>query len=218
MLYLVRRIFLSLLGLSVAYISLITFYSFHSEAAAEGGEFLKAVTGYKWSFPRDHGRHDGYQSEWWYYTGQLYATEARPFRDKPRYGYQLTFFRRQSSSDAPSEYLAHAALTDIAAGRTYFSARRGGGLLGVAGAASGSLEVWSGDWLAELIDSRHILRFSTDLGGGIARIRLIGSPDLSPWLQGDGGYSFKGGCASCGSSYYSLGSCVWTLALLICTG
>ncbi len=39
-------------------------------------------------FPKDFGSHDRFQTEWWYYTGNLDTTDGRHF------GYQLTFFRR----------------------------------------------------------------------------------------------------------------------------
>src|SRR5512136_432862 len=39
-------------------------------------------------FPDDHGPHLEYQTEWWYYTGNLDSADGRHF------GYQLTFFRR----------------------------------------------------------------------------------------------------------------------------
>ena len=39
------------------------------------------------TFPRDLGPHNAYQTEWWYYTGNLATGEGREF------GFQLTFFR-----------------------------------------------------------------------------------------------------------------------------
>lgn len=36
-------------------------------------------------FPADHGPHPDYQTEWWYYTGNVQDAAGRPF------GYQLTF-------------------------------------------------------------------------------------------------------------------------------
>ena len=38
-------------------------------------------------FPRDHGAHPEYKTEWWYYVGHLKAASGEAF------GYQLTFFR-----------------------------------------------------------------------------------------------------------------------------
>lgn len=167
--------------------------------------FRHAQPNYTFEFPRDHASHQGFQTEWWYYTGQLYDADAEPFRDPPRYGFQLTFFRRQESSapEAMSEYLAHAALTDLATGVTHVRSRKGGALLGAAGSSRHTLEVWSGEWLAEAIAGSHILRFSP-VNGGELQVRLSGIPDGPPWLQGANGYSRKGTCESCASHYYSL--------------
>ena len=76
------------------------------------------------SFPADHGPHDGFQTEWWYYTGNLTAQTGK------RFGFQLTFFRRgliapaeraerSSAWGAQQVYMAHFALTDVSGGRHY---------------------------------------------------------------------------------------------------
>ncbi|NOT97010.1 MAG: hypothetical protein HOP00_11975, partial [Nitrospira sp.] len=57
-------------------------------AADTAEEFRVAREGYRYTFPRDHGAHEAFRTEWWYYTGQLTANDGRSF------GYQLTFFRR----------------------------------------------------------------------------------------------------------------------------
>ena len=36
-------------------------------------QFRAAAAGYKYEFPRDHFNHPDYQTEWWYYTGNLTA-------------------------------------------------------------------------------------------------------------------------------------------------
>src|SRR5262245_13620838 len=46
------------------------------------------------AFPADSGPHDAYQTEWWYYTGNLGEAGGR------RYGFQLTFFRRALTPQA----------------------------------------------------------------------------------------------------------------------
>mgnify|MGYP000084112271 CR=1 FL=1 len=61
-------------------------------------------------FPRDHGSHEEFRTEWWYVTGHLDAKNGR------RFGFQVTFFR-QAGRDAASGkvshlHLAHAALLD----------------------------------------------------------------------------------------------------------
>ena len=195
-----NRVVLVILGLAS-----LVFQPSTAAAAPEASSFRQARPGYEWNFPRDHAPHAGFQTEWWYYTGHLYADGAEPFRDAPLYGFQLTFFRRQEVPGVGegSEYLAHAALTDLKTGATSFSVRKGGALLGAAGADPKTLEVWSGDWLAELIKDTHVLRF-TPIKGGATSVRLIATSPEHPWLQGEGGFSRKGGCDTCASHYYSL--------------
>ncbi|MFA9561558.1 MAG: lipocalin-like domain-containing protein, partial [Nitrospirota bacterium] len=50
--------------------------------------FSPAKPGYTYVFPRDHGSHEQFQTEWWYFTGHLLGSKGR------RFGYELTFFRR----------------------------------------------------------------------------------------------------------------------------
>ena len=76
--------------------------------------FLLALPGYEYEFPRDHGSHDGYRTEWWYYTGHLRADDGH------RYGFELTFFRvgvDPEEQTNPWELrhlaLAHFAITDV---------------------------------------------------------------------------------------------------------
>src|SRR5947209_6258225 len=49
--------------------------------------FAPALPGYEFQFPRDHGSHDEYKTEWWYYTGNLRTDRGH------RYGFEVTFFR-----------------------------------------------------------------------------------------------------------------------------
>ena len=69
--------------------------------------------------PADHASHPEYRIEWWYYTGNLAATDGR------RFGYQLTFFR-VGVDPAPANpsrwavrdlFMAHFAVTDVAGRR-----------------------------------------------------------------------------------------------------
>ena len=87
---------------------------------------LSVQPGYQYHFPADHFSHPGYQSEWWYYTGNLRDSAGH------RYGFELTFFRQAmevppsaaSSVWRPNQiYLAHLALTDIDA-RTFYHTER----------------------------------------------------------------------------------------------
>ncbi|HWV47542.1 MAG TPA: lipocalin-like domain-containing protein, partial [Nitrospira sp.] len=41
--------------------------------------FQSATAGYRYNFPRDHGSHPTYRTEWWYYTGHLHSKSGRSF-------------------------------------------------------------------------------------------------------------------------------------------
>ena len=68
-------------------------------------------------FPRDHGAHPEYRTEWWYMTGWLDGAPS-PI------GFQITFFRTRTTIDPanPSPFaakqlvIAHAAIADPARG------------------------------------------------------------------------------------------------------
>lgn len=184
-----------------------TWMALSSWCAAEPTAALRsAQPGYSWNFPADHGAHRGFETEWWYFTGQLFSAEAVPFRDVPLYGFQLTFFRRSKvvNGAVSSELLAHAALTDVQSKKTLVATRQGGALLGIAGAAESGLDVWSGDWMAAEQGGRLLMRFDLPGNEKPLRVELRVEDPGAPWLQGEKGYSRKGECASCASHYYSL--------------
>lgn len=177
-------------------------------AADSSDHFTKAATAYQWSFPKDFGQHPDYETEWWYYTGQLYDPAAKPFLDRPRFGFQLTFFRKgiYRLGAITSDYMAHAVITDIDKGRVLFESRMGGGPVRLAGVGQGSHEAWSGDWRIEPNDRSLSLRFNL-FDPEVQRVEelVLNVSELSkPWLQGIRGFSSKGGCVGCASLYYSL--------------
>jgi predicted secreted hydrolase len=157
-------------------------------------------------FPSDHGPHNSYQTEWWYYTGNLETAAGRHF------GYQLTFFRRalapvtqrqdRTSAWATDQvYLAHFALTDVAGERFQASERFSRGSAGLAGAQASPYRVWLEDWRVEKIapDVYQLKAAQDDL-----EIDLTLTDEKGPILQGDRGYSQKGPEPGNASYYYSL--------------
>src|SRR5260370_8520185 len=54
-------------------------------------QYRTALPGYRYEFPRDHFNHPDFQTEWWYYTGNLKSA------DGGRFGFDLTFFRQAVS-------------------------------------------------------------------------------------------------------------------------
>jgi len=158
------------------------------------GPFARAWAPRDFSLPADHGPHHEFQTEWWYYTGNLEAPDGR------RFGYQLTFFRRGLTPGAPPAsglatnqvYFAHFAVTDAGRGTHSFAERFSRGALGLAGAEGDPFRVFLEDWGVE----------ATTADGGAAHLRAR-EGDLSldlrlesqkPLVQhGDRGLSPKSG-------------------------
>ncbi len=174
--------------------------------ATEGG-FRLALPGYQYRFPQDHGSHDAFRTEWWYYTGHLTAQNGR------RFGFQLTFFRRGISPErlatAPSRwtirhlYLAHFALSDLDHGRFLTAEKISRAGLGKAGADTDRLRVWIDRWSVEQMagsPERHRLRAAAD---GFA-VDLTVTSLKPPVVHGMDGVSRKGDRRGQASHYYSL--------------
>lgn len=162
-------------------------------------------------FPRDHGAHEEYRTEWWYYTGNL--TDD----DGDEYGYQLTFFRSALTPDEPDRtsdlatnqvYMAHFAVTDGAANehRSFDRYSRGaGGLAGASGEPN--FEVWLEDWaVIETEPGVHQLRAAVagDSEQEVVALALFLRTTQDPVLHGDRGLSQKGPEAGNANYYYSL--------------
>ena len=134
--------------------------------------FARATTVRDFRLPLDHGPHFEFETEWWYYTGNLTAGDGR------RFGFQLTFFRRGLSPGATPAgpglrtnqiYFAHLALTDVAAGRHRFFERWSRGAAGLAGASGEPFRVWLEDWRAEGLspDGASVRLQAKDEGWGL---------------------------------------------------
>lgn len=187
-----------------------------AEAAPAGtAGFARARPGQLLVFPRDLGPHNDYQTEWWYYTGNLENETGR------RFGYQLTFFRRAlappgqlppRASDWATDqvYMAHFALTDVTGNRHESFEKLGRGAGGIAGAQADPFRVWLDDWsvigeapAGETSPFRQppaVLRAAA----GEIRLDLKLVDTKGPVLQGDRGYSQKGPEPGNASYYYSL--------------
>ncbi|MCE3223320.1 MAG: uncharacterized protein K0S58_1500 [Nitrospira sp.] len=169
--------------------------------------FSIATPGYHYRFPEDHGAHERFRTEWWYYTGHLTAGDGRAF------GFQLTFFRRGIPPDQvktdPSTwslhqlYLAHFALTDLRSGQFLYADKLSREGLGKAGAATDRLRVWIDRWSVSTDDQvpdGQRLQAATDEFA----IDLQVISKKSPTLHGQQGISHKGAAPEQASHYYSL--------------
>jgi predicted secreted hydrolase len=152
-------------------------------------------------FPRDHGSHPDFRTEWWYLTG--WVKDARG----QEYGVQITFFRNRPrlQEDNPSRFapkqllFAHAALADARHGRLRHDQRAARSLAGVAQAAQQDTDVRIDDWSLKRDGETYRARvpsreFDLDL-----RVE----PTQPLLLQGQRGVSRKGPDPRQASYYYS---------------
>jgi predicted secreted hydrolase len=159
------------------------------------------------SFPRDHGSHDEFRSEWWYFTGNLDSADGRHF------GFELTFFRvglaaastepRASAWATKQVWMANFTITDVRGGRFLSAERFARGALGLAGATAPPFRVWLDDWSvtgdadarsAELAlrakDERFAISLALEAAAPVA-------------AHGDRGFDAKGPEPGNASFYYS---------------
>ena len=181
-------------------------------------EFAIATEGYRYSFPRDHGAHEAFRTEWWYYTGQLTAKDGRPF------GYQLTFFRRGMTQaqvkTRPSQwavtqlYLAHFAVSDLSQGRFHYAEKISRTGLGKAGSDHDRLHVWVDQWSAESLASAPGTQTLRAADGDFA-LQLTVSQEKPLVIHGSNGISYKGSTVGQASHYYSFSRLATTGQLTI---
>ncbi|MEW6097723.1 MAG: carotenoid 1,2-hydratase [Pseudomonadota bacterium] len=154
-------------------------------------------------FPRDHGAHPEYRIEWWYMTGVLRSAESR------LYGFQVTFFRSRTQVDPqhPSRFaasqllFAHAAVTDVAAGRLMHDQRLARAGFGVATAALEETNVHLRDW--QLRREAVGPHYRAHVAAHDFTLDLRAAETQPALLQGDAGYSRKGPEPEQASYYYS---------------
>jgi len=167
-------------------------------------QFERAELPRKLAFRDDMGAHRQFQTEWWYFTGNLQDGSGRPF------GYQLTFFRRalgkngkkgQSEWRADQIYMAHFAVSDIQSGRFMSFERFARESLGLAGAEVDPFRVWLENWrVYELGDKRWRL----EAEAVDARLSIDLNPMKEMILNGQDGLSRKGPEVGAASYYFSI--------------
>jgi predicted secreted hydrolase len=161
----------------------------------------EVVPGVALVFPRDHGAHPAFRTEWWYVTGWLATRSGAPL------GFQVTFFRSRTpwqtgnpSDLAPRQVLfAHAALSDPAYGRLRHAQRAAREALGLAGASETTTGVWIDDWRLALDREAYRARIvASDFA-----LELDCTAHAPPLLEGENGCSRKGPRPGEASYYYS---------------
>ncbi len=174
--------------------------------ASPGLPFEPAMPGYVFEFPRDHFEHPSFAAEWWYYTGNLSASDGRPF------GFELTFFRSGldragdalSAWDADQVYLAHFVVTDIQSGRLHQHERLNREGPGLAGASMAEGLLWNGNWSVhfDLQDPRSPTQRLSAVAED-ASLELVLEPAKPVVVHGEKGVSQKAAGAGRASHYAS---------------
>ncbi|MFT5197051.1 MAG: putative secreted hydrolase [Cellvibrionaceae bacterium] len=167
--------------------------------------FARALAPNAIEFPQDLGAHPDYQTEWWYYTGNLEGENGR------RFGYQFTIFRQALAPEVETDsdenewrtsqvWFAHFTISDIESGEFYFFEKFSRGAAGLAGAQAEPYQVWVEDWqVAEQPDGRVHMQAQNDVIG----LDLMLTQTRPPVLHGRGGLSQKGATVGNASYYYS---------------
>lgn len=161
--------------------------------------FARADKPRRFVFPADDGPHPNFQTEWWYYTGNLAAAERH-------FGYELTIFRRalapgaDASTDWPTRqiYFAHLTLTDVSGGRFFPFEKFGRQSIGLAGAQARPFRVWIDNWEVAGTSAEDA---TLTAAAGDVRLKLRLQSRKAPVLQGEAGWSRKS--AASASYYYS---------------
>ena len=177
-------------------------------------KFKRATDPITFQFPKDHGAHPEYKTEWWYYTGNLSADDGK------RYGYQLTFFRSALAPDTVSTeplverstlaanqmYMAHFAVSDIERKKFRSFERYSRGTAGLAGAmGEPQYQVWLEDWSAtEQSDGTVRLKATDNQLNPTLSMNLKLRQTVPPILHGNRGLSQKGPELGNANYYYSL--------------
>lgn len=165
-------------------------------------QYRTAVPGYRFEFPRDYFNHPMFQTEWWYYTGNLKSANGH------RYGFELTFFRqavsrdpaRSATWDVRDIYLAHLALSDLDGRHFYHVQRVNRAGPGIAGVSESSARIWNGNWQVQWQGFDQELQ-------AIApqfQLHLALHPEKPPVIHGEKGVSQKSAGAGHASYYFSL--------------
>jgi len=181
-------------------LSMMLFYAFLFSAVQGAAQYRQALPGYRYEFPRDHFDHPDFQTEWWYYTGNLRDSHGR------RFGFELTFFRQGLSRQRQLNtwsiqdlYMAHLAVSDLQSGKFYRTERMNRSGPGIAGSNAASGRIWNGNWQTILKSDTHQL---TGIGQDFAfKLNLV--PTTQPIINGIDGASQKAEGAGHASHYIS---------------
>lgn len=169
-------------------------------------DWKRIEPGYVPSFPRDHGMHAEFRSEWWYATGIVKDASGA------RFGVELTLFRQglsaeplaegQSSLRARDAFAAHLAIVDVERQTTILAERARRATPGLARASQNGIDHALEGWTMRL-DEQGVLQLAADAREKDAAIELALTPTKPLVMHGERGISRKGDAPGLASAYMS---------------
>ncbi len=155
------------------------------------------------TFPRDHGPHENFMTEWWYITCVLETDAGREF------GVQFTVFRRALEPGMEREdswrtgqvYMAHVALSDVSRKKHYDEERLSREHEMLAGASASPFQAFVENWSVSSASNAFFpLALQVKAESFTVDLSLTGTKPIV--LQGNGGHSIKS--PEHASYYYSI--------------
>lgn len=170
-------------------------------------QWRQAQLGWAYEFPRDHFAHREFKTEWWYFTGNLFARDGR------RFGYELTFFRQgirppDAAGLAQSRWIvndikfAHFTVTDVNGKRFHFTEKANRGTFGEAGFSEQDRIAWIDSWQLRIAPDSRGFEISADTPEFALHLQLTDAK--AAVVHGANGVSAKAADTSHASHYYSI--------------
>ncbi|MFT5112258.1 MAG: putative secreted hydrolase [Parasphingorhabdus sp.] len=170
--------------------------------------FTEVTPEYQLLFPADHGPHDEFRQEWWYFTGILETAQEASF------GIQLTFFRFNHGAEQDydevswnhrNSWMSHFVLSDLESGKLVAFEDFSRGVNGLAGATAEPFSVWVNGWSVRQnsVSCPGCLNIQMQAARPEYSLDLTIETSKQPILHGDEGYSLKDYNNRIASYYYS---------------
>ena len=176
-----------------------------SETNSAAG-FAVAESPREFEFPADHFPHPNFQSEWWYFTGNLVGS------NKQTYGFDLTIFRYGLSTDPDTSlspfqnsqiFLAHFAIADINRQQYLSDEKISREVVGLTGVSVAPLTIKVDNWSITQLDAqKEQWHIKADSGDFAMDLELNALRPIV--LQGQQGLSRKSETPGNASYYYSI--------------
>src|SRR5207248_9959892 len=145
-------------------------------------DWRSAAPGWQYQFPRDHHVHSEFQTEWWYFTGNVFDQTGH------RFGFELTFFRQgiippSQRTAAQSHFIvedlkyAHFTVTDAVGRKFRFDQKTNRGIFAESGFDRAEQLAWIENWSLRLNSAGE---FRLSAATQDANLDLIVVPENAP--------------------------------------